>query len=643
MSCSPRAALLFLLLLAWVFVGGGTPTLNAQDDPFAGPAGEPVFGAATAPATATTSDPDRSEDPLTAQLKLKARRSDLRFAESISALVRVGRWEDVNTLLGEIAEREIDESVLAAMAARIEPALRLRIVGSEKIDDKARGFIEKLSQAAAAFAESEPRLNKAVDQLDAASVDDRLAAVRTLLQGGDSAIKVLVANVVSASPTAPRDDMLRTMLRLGDGGPQALRQLALYAAPPERLAALRSLVRIDRDAATDELITAGLALDATSEEVDFVRAQLRAASQASLDRSRGIEFLASRLRRYRSIAKSIDNDSQVRMLWSVNPSRDGVEFREVQAMLAAYRDADDAAARLRRIGMLPNSVASEVIAAALDYRVVLDPDWGDEAQLDSFRRDFESTLRGVSLLEVLATTLRAADTPATIGALRLIGSASSPERAVTLLLPAGGQASPLVAAAVAPESRIRYEAATVIADLTAATDLPSVYPDSSRVRKTWFEMASLNRLPEAILVATRADVILAQETILKRLGYTVTVIHSVADAERAVVASRDLRMIVSKTDLVDATPIELIDRVRRQSRGKLVPIVFFGDEINGIASKRWSAPIRSLDQPPSSPLAFAELLDTLQLRRRLPELTPLDRELYRQIGTAALARLRAGR
>ncbi len=643
MSFSPSAILLSLLLPALILVGGWTERLSAQDDLFAEQAGEGIFGAAAPPATPASSDAEQTEDALTEQLKLKARRSNIEFAESISALIRVGRWEDANTLLGEVAGREINESVLAAMADRIEPALRLRIIGSEKIDDKARGFIERLSKAATSFAQSEKRLSDAVDQLDAASVDTRIAAVRTLLNGGNQAIKVLVASAVSQSPTAPRDDILRTMLRLGDGGPQALRQLALYAAPPERLAALQSLVRIDRDAATDEMVTALLAFDATKDEIDYVSDHLRGASKTSIDRDRGIGFLANQLRRYRSIAQTIDNDDQVQVLWSVNKDKNGVEFKEVQMMLAAYRDAADAASRLRRISTLPTPIATEAITAALSYRVILDQDWGDAEQLASFRSEFSSTLQNVSLLDMLATTLQTADIPAAIGVLRLIGSVSESDDLASLRLSAASQPTTLVAAAISAEPRIRYEAAAVIARLSASNDAPREYPGSSLVLKTWFEMASLNSLPEAILVETRAEVILTQEIILKRLGYTVTVVHSVAGAERAVAASRDLRMIVSKTQLADATPIELIDRVRRQPQGEQVPIVFFGDDVNGINQHRWSAPIRSFTEPPSSPLAFAELLDAMQLRSRMPELTPLDRKLYRQIGTEALERLRADR
>ncbi|EMI21246.1 putative membrane or secreted protein [Rhodopirellula maiorica SM1] len=636
MSCYPRAIALIPLVATLILAAPWPENLVAQDGLFDAPAGNPLFG--DEPGSAVANDPASEEtaDPLSEQLQIKARRGDIQLAESVAALVRVGRWSEANTLLSEAASRKIDDAVLAAMAAKIEPALRLRMVRSEELEEPAREFVEKLSAAATANAQSETRLTAAIDQLDAASVDTRIGAIRTLLSGGNHAIKALVDSVVTASPPAASDDILRTMLRLGDGGIDALRQLALYGKPPERLAALKALVRINPKAATNELVTALLASDSTENEVDFAATQLQNASAGTIDSAAGIDFLARRLQRFRETARTVDNDFQTRILWSVNQDRKSINFREVQAMLAAYRDAADAASRLRRIGTLSRHVANEVLAAELSYRVILDPDWGDEKQLETFSSDFATTLQAASWVGILSNAVDSGDVPAAVGMLRLIGSLPDADQRYDLLLSAAPNPSPLVMAAISAEPRIRYEAATVI----AAMGLQRDYPGSSLVLKTLNEMASLESLPMAILVETQAELILAQETILKQLGYSVLIAHSVAGAERAVDASSDLRLIVSKTNLADASPIELIDRVRRHAVGEEVPIVFFGDVVAPVNNDRWSAVVHWKADPPSSPLAYAELLDNIALRNRLPELTQLDRELYRQIGMSALQQRR---
>ncbi|WP_372722999.1 hypothetical protein [Novipirellula sp.] len=637
MSSYLRVIAVVSLVATLMLAAPGPENLAAQDDLFGAPAAAPLFGDDPGSAAVDQQASEATSDPLSEQLQIKARRGDIQLAESVAALVRVGRWSEVNTLLSEAAARDINEAVLAAMAEQIEPALRLRMVRSDQLEEPARKFVEELSKAATANAQSEKRLTAAIDRLDAASVDARIDAVRTLLAGGNPAIAALVNGVVSDSPPAPRDDILRTMLRLGDGGIDALRQLALYGKPAERLAALKALVRIDQKAATSELVTALLAPDSTQDEIDYATTRLQSVSAGTIDSAAGIDFLANQLRRLRATAKTVDNDFQTRILWSVNPDRQSIGFREVQAMLAAYRDAADAASRLRRIGTLPLNVANEVLAAQLSYRVILDPDWGDEKQTETFISDFAPTLQTASWVGILSNAVDSGDVPAAIGVLRLIGSLPDADQRYDLLLSAAPNPSPLVVAAISAEPRIRYEAATMIAAMGIQRD----YPGSSLVLKTLNEMASLESLPMAILVETQAEMILAQETILKRLGYAVIIAHSVAGAERAVAASSDLRLIVSKTNLADARPIELIDRVRRQTVGANVPIVFFGDAVAPFNSERWSAAIRWMPDPPSSPQAYAELLDTIALRNRLPEMTQLDRELYRQTGISALEQRRA--
>ena len=79
------------------------------------------------------------------------------------------------------------------MARQIGPALLLRISLHPQIGDQARAAVREFSVAAKTQAESPDRLRQAIEQLDASSVDRRLAAARTLLAGGDAAIAELVA------------------------------------------------------------------------------------------------------------------------------------------------------------------------------------------------------------------------------------------------------------------------------------------------------------------------------------------------------------------------------------------------------------------------------------------------------------------
>ena len=95
-------------------------------------------------------------------------------------------------------------------------------------------------------------------------------------------------------------------------------------------------------------------------------------------------------------------------------------------------------------------------------------------------------------------------------------------------------------------------------------------------------MSTLGNLPSAILVETRDDVVIRQESILSSVGYQVDVVGSVAQLQRRVVRGGDIRMILSKTELADASPIEMIDLVRRIPQGRDIPIVFYGWQPPGL-------------------------------------------------------------
>jgi hypothetical protein len=162
------------------------------------------------------------------------------------------------------------------------------------------------------------------------------------------------------------------------------------------------------------------------------------------------------------------------------------------------------------------------------------------------------------------------------------------------------------------------------------------------MRRTLGEMRSLGELPTVILVETRPDVIVRQQSILGQLGYDAQVVGSVAQLQRLVADGGDLRMIVSKTDLADGTPIGMLDAVRRIDRGQDIPIAFYGDEVVGLQPSRWTAPAVWIDTP-VSPAAFTGILADIESGRRLPPLSAVDRKLYAEQASDLLDKLGSSR
>ena len=210
-----------------------------------------------------------------------------------------------------------------------------------------------------------------------------------------------------------------------------------------------------------------------------------------------------------------------------------------------------------------------VLAADLSYRIVIDSDWGRPDQIAAMQAAYKDTLSPVALLRSIEIAIQRDDTTALVGLLRLVDAAPG---AQTMILSTSAKPTPLVLSAMHSQPRVRYEAAAAILRIGQ----PPSYAGRSYVMRCIAEMSRLGDRPLAILVETRSDVIVRQETILSRLGYQTQVVGSVLGLERCIQRGGDLRLVLSKTQLADHPPVELIDRVRRAPLGKSVPIIFFG-------------------------------------------------------------------
>ncbi|QEF96816.1 hypothetical protein Mal15_08460 [Stieleria maiorica] len=604
---------------------------------------------------AVTQDPAESpsnRDELVRQLESTASRGGSYRAQAIRSLARIGAWPQVDRWLGRI-NGVGDQSELTRSAEVIGSEMLLRISLRSELSDDSRSAIQKMAAAAKAEQQSVERLRGAIDQLAGEDVDANLAANRTLMAGGDAAVKEIVAAIVrggsgQAISDRHRAKLLGVLEALGDGGGRALNQLALYGDTGVRSAALDALRILDPPSATDTLISAALADDASATEAQIARAS--AAFPAGFEKLDAIAVLADRLSTLRAVAMRTPNDLTPATLWSVDADRTGVDANRSTEVFLRSRNAYDAAQRLRRLGELPPTVAHSVLSADLAYRVMVDVDWGDPEQIQAIRRSYADQMNPPALLAALARQRELGDAPAAVATLRLMSdSVNSGSPSAELLVGRGGGFSELVEAARDPEPLVRYEAATCLSQLVSALGNGFLFPGSSYVRKTLAEMASLDSRPLVILLETRPVVALRQESNLNQLGYAVRKVTSALDAEREIQRGGDLRMVVSKIRIADAAPAELVDRVRRQPKGSRIPIVFYSDAETSeksirrteyeTTSNRWisdNTPAVYLVALPGSPAAFSDVLAEIESKRRLPALTVSDRARFRVIGAEAL-------
>ena len=590
-------------------------------------------------AQAATSDKPNSDgrpvekSPLTDLWMGYSSQGNVELAESIAALARLKQWPEVNALLTRVTGTGASDAVLAEMAEKIGSRNFIAISAEPTLSEAAKSGLAMLTKASRTTTEEPARLRAAIADLDAKTTDKSLAATRILLAGGEASIVELVAAAVKTPAPLNRDQILRTMLELGSGGEKAIQQLALYGTNEIRTGALECLARINRSGYTIDFLTAALAQDSSAEERSIGRQNLIALEGGVPSEASGRELLLINFRKAETEAESTKNDESQMVLWSVNESRTGVTHQPTQKIFGVYRDVADAAAQLRRLGGLSLDDASDILAAEIGYRLMLDPDWGDPAQVKSVKSQYPILNDAAALLQALEHAINTNDLPAAVGLLRAIdpSTATAADRQ-TYLRGTGISRTALVRAASSPEPRIRFEAALKIAEL--AKDSP--FPGSSFVLRTLSEMTSLTSKPNAILVETRADTTLQAETLLSSIGFDVEVVRNVAALQHAIRRGGDLRLILAKTQLADLPPIEMVDTVRRLDRGRHVPIVFYGPTGPDLSSRRWRAPTLWVTQPAST-TELENLRRQVKQSRRIPQMTFLDRQTYQTKAAQVLA------
>ncbi|MEM1224256.1 MAG: hypothetical protein AAGJ40_01095 [Planctomycetota bacterium] len=648
-------------------------------------------------------------DPATEQLVLKSQGGPEAFGSSLSMLTRAGSFEAANQLLESAAAAPPPAADQATSAAKIAPRQRLQLLTSPEVSPTAKAYLEQLFASQQQRTSDPKRLRAAMDSISQSSPDRRLDGLRSLFEGVSASVAELVSALVKLGPSADdqaveqrRDQILRVSLRIDSVATvSALRRLALYGSEGARAAAVAGLARIDPAEYLVDLITALHARDSSPIESQVAQRVLSTLSERLPNRASAIEALRRDLQR-----KMFDSISMVRSagrnpVWIINPSRDGVAAQSATAHLIGYRDAADAAARLMRLGDTDTDSLADQWVATIAYRVVNDPDWGDDPQIDAIVPMGHGLPAWFDA--ALSRAVEKGNEASALGLIRLAGKRGD----VQLLLPRDGGVSPLTAAVDHAHAGVRFEAARVIADLISDRDAD--FAGMSRVRRRWAQMSRLQDRPLAVVLENRPDVTEQWVRILDQFGYATQFVSSVADLETVVSRGHDLRLIAAKEYPLDASAIEMIDVVRRIQVARRVPIMVytrpskpavmeavtvemsdaeveidmsvpdeFGvmggieniegyverDLLNGDLDMDWTIPSagdpRRIDlerlgnsrwgggsrfagmiqyRPRvQSSLGLYELLTETRQRRHLPPLSAIDRQRYRQVAVRALSR-----
>lgn len=612
--------------------GAGGDDADPGANPFGAPgaAGEP-FGGPAAAAGAVAPAEAAPPSPVVAELRRYAQGSTRQLALAIRGATRIGDWNEVNDYLAILAERKPSQAALAQAAATVGGSLLARLKSRPELSAASQQQVDALRAAARAAAEDVGRIDAAIAQIDSPDVDRRAGAFRTLLSGGDMAIARLAAAAALPDPPAARRSIAAVLKQLGRGAPAALRQLALYGADAQRAGALETLALLDPTEAVEDLVAALHAEDATdaeratavrflaplypslpslSETETYLVRKLNAADRvaAQTPATRTPQAGAPEAGAPAAGAPAAGAPAAVATTWAITEDRTAVAPQRTTARLAALQAAAIAAGRLQRLPVLGREALAAAVVSDLDYRVQLDPMFGSPEDIQSVRAAWgEDAIAGQRLMQWLEAALEQDRVAATIGVLRML-----PPDPV-LVTSYASEPTALVAATLHGEPRVRYEAALAV----ARTGADQPYAGSSYVLDRWVAMSQLKDRPTALVVEPRAGAADRLNAEIASYGYRVEAIRSVREAVRRVSQGGDVQVIVATTQLPDLPPVELVDRIRRQSLGRHVPIIFYGPPTDGLAGldgSRWAAPVRRVN-PPRPTIAqerYRVLADALQ-------------------------------
>lgn len=652
------------ILRGWIFIAAFIAALvvlssgsvvYAQEDPFdlgTGDEGAGLFeggfnfdAPADSPPAAEPSGagvPEEEEvSVVVAQLRRYAAGTPRQLGVAIREAIRMRLWDELERFLDPARINALAPGERSRVAAVIGGPLLARARTEAALDPEARDALATLESAAATIATSAATLDAAIDALGSDSRDAQLGATRRLLSGGDAALARLAAAASQADPPAPRGRITEVLRGFGGAAVDAVTQLALYGADSVRPGALRTLYALDARRATAPLVAALHAPSSTADERDVAAAALERMLRSLPSRREAEIYLRDRLARAEQAYAIADYSFPATSVWQTDETRTSVRPITPTPPVATARRAVDAAEMLRRVGGLRPDTLSAAMRADLRYRLLVDPAFGSEADLDALRSRWgQATADPDALSRLLADSLgepsplgdASGDAAAAVAVLRLMAAAGDAD----VVYSPGPEPSPLVAAASHPMPRVRYEAASTVGALTP--DRP--YASSNVVLDRWIEMSRLDDAPLALMMINHPETASLMESHLAEFGYRVVRYGSGGALVRALDEGGDVQLIVAPTEPPDMMAIELVDRVRRRPFGAAAPMLLIGplsERLETIAD-RWSAPTVAM-MPPQTLVALASTLRPMIDAKALPPLSPAERQGFALEGVSILSKL----
>ncbi|MEM6689819.1 MAG: hypothetical protein AAF664_10355, partial [Planctomycetota bacterium] len=220
-------------------------------------------------------------------------------------------------------------------------------------------------------------------------------------------------------------------------------------------------------------------------------------------------------------------------------------------------------------------------SADLAYRLTIDPDWSSsDALLWIQAQTGQDPASVINSGITYASSSETFEAFAALGYIRVI-EALATEGSAELLTDLLSSQSPLMRLAKSTtDPRLRAEANMAVLSILENLGSDPSALTSTTIGKLRLSLAAIARMgdqPIAIIVDSDGARISGISSMLAGLGLQTRVVADGLALERLVASSLDVSLIISRENLPNVSPPELVDRVRRHPAGHDTVIAFFDD------------------------------------------------------------------
>ncbi len=178
------------------------PNISAQDDPFGTAFPTTPSTTPVGPTTRSADDGPKETDAVVLSIRASNPTTPIALSKAVRIMLDLGRADEASTYLTTLVGLDIDEAAQYALYEEMGADFFLQLYRSADLGEEAVQFASDVIQASAKQSTDPARLAKLIGELSSPNSSQRNVAYRQLHRLGETAVKPLVSVLLDSSRTA---------------------------------------------------------------------------------------------------------------------------------------------------------------------------------------------------------------------------------------------------------------------------------------------------------------------------------------------------------------------------------------------------------------------------------------------------------